>query len=73
MVYLFGQIDSNRKIEKIYLQKLSSLKNIKITKETANAYYIERILIYSIQLKRIAMTEKDIVDSVKYVFELFGL
>lgn len=71
----FGYKDYVNDISKEFIKKRNEidhgLKNTKITVETANAYYIERMLIYSMQLKRIGMSEKDIIDSIKYVFELF--
>ena len=47
------------------------LENMKITSKTANAYFLERILIYSMQLKRIGMSYEEIIYSIKIVFELF--
>lgn len=71
----FGYKDYAEEISKEFKDKRNAidhgLKDLSITKDTANAYYIERILIYSMQLRRIGMDDNEILESVKTVFELF--
>ena len=71
----FGYKDYVEEISQEFKNKRNSidhgLKNLSITNDTANAYYLERILIYSMQLKRIGMSDDEILQSVKTVFELF--
>ena len=72
----FGYKDYAEEISQEFKNKRNAidhgLKNLSITNDTANAYYLERILIYSMQLKRIGMSNDEILQSVKTVFELFN-
>ena len=71
----FGYKDYAEEISQEFKNKRNAidhgLKNLSITKNTANAYYLERILVYSMQLKRIGMSDDEILESVKTVFETF--
>lgn len=46
-------------------------KNLKISPTTANAFYIERVLVFCMQLRRIGFQDDSILNAIKTVFELF--
>lgn len=59
------------RIVKIRNSLLHGDKNPKIEQEDAQAFWLLKILIYSMQLKKIGYDEINIVNNIKHVFEIY--